>query len=154
MHEVRAKIDRFTPIVVDDELAAMGRRNSRLAHLGLDRLRLDVLDAKLDEFAPWPRCGRPRRRRKHGIERIELGALKTRSILKNGVPATGVDGDAITRLDRPCLDRVARPRLRGRRLAPSSPDRRTCHRRVQQHGVIAELHRFRSLRRRAGTRRR
>ena len=39
MHEVRAKIDRFTPIVVDDELAAMWPTHSRVAHLGLDRLR-------------------------------------------------------------------------------------------------------------------
>ena len=38
MHEVGAKLDRLAPIIVDDKLAAMGRRNLKRARdLGLDR---------------------------------------------------------------------------------------------------------------------
>ena len=100
MHEAGAKIDRFTPIVVDDELAAMGRRKFEGSrNLGLDRKRRHILDAKLDELRALARdTGDPGGVGKDGIERIERAAAQeTRSILKNGVPATGVEGDAMSR---------------------------------------------------------
>ena len=100
MHEAGAKIDRLTPIVVDDELAAMGRRKFEGSrNLGLDRKRRHILDAKLDELRALARdAGDPGGVGKDGIERIERAAAQeTRSILKNGVPATGVEGDAMSR---------------------------------------------------------
>ena len=100
MHEVRAEADRLTPVIVDDELTAMRRRKfERLRDLGLDRGGRRILDAKLDELcalACEPRD--PGGVGKYGIERIEQArAQETRSILKNGVPATGVEGEAMSR---------------------------------------------------------
>src|SRR5262245_15362544 len=95
MHEVGAEADRFAPIVVDDELAAMRRSNfERFRDLSFDRLRRRFLNAQLDKSCAFAREPRnPGGVRKDGIERIEQArAQETRSSLKNGVPGPGGAG--------------------------------------------------------------
>src|SRR5262249_46641470 len=100
MHEFGAEIDGLAPIVIDHELAAkrFGGRE-RTLDLGRDRVRGRVLDAKLNEpCALVGDAGNPGGIGQDGVERIEPArAQETRSILKNGVPATGVDGEAMSR---------------------------------------------------------
>ena len=86
-----------------------------------------------------------------GIERIELARSRDAIDLEERRA-----GDRrrrrrhITRLDQPCLEAES-PGLdcEGEGLRHLHRIAGLCHRRVEQHGVIAELHRFRSLRRRA-----
>src|SRR6478672_10824007 len=100
MYEVGTEVDRLTPIVVDHELATLRRSHSKgSCDLSLERSRLRLLDAKLNELCALARdAGNPGGVGKYGIKRIEPArAQETRSILKKGVPATGVDGDAMSR---------------------------------------------------------
>src|SRR5262249_25360225 len=106
MHEVRALPDRFAPIVVDHECRAVhGAACERLRNCSGDIVLRGVLDAKLNKLcASTSEASDPSRRRYDGIERIEdapgpVGASvqDTRSILKKGVPATGVEGEPMSR---------------------------------------------------------
>src|SRR6476646_1227249 len=73
MWEVGTEIDRLAPIVVDHELAAMGRcGGERLCDLGFDRVRWGTFDAKLNELCALASDASNRGGiGKNGIKRIE-----------------------------------------------------------------------------------
>ena len=99
-HEVGAEADCVSPIVVDDKHETVRRGEfERARDLGSRRFRRHILDAKLDEFGALARDARdPGGVGKNRVKRIEqMRAQDTRSILKNGVPATGVEGEAMSR---------------------------------------------------------
>jgi len=102
MHEVRSRCDGLAPIVVDHELAAMvGAQCDRLIDPGAHGAGRPVLDAELRELdALGQEASQPISVGNDGIEWIEVDhefLQDAWSILKKGVPATGVEGEPMSR---------------------------------------------------------
>src|SRR5262245_6040744 len=119
MNETRAGIDRLAPIVVDHELAAMCCAKSNcVLDLSAKNFGSFILDAELHELdAGGHKPGKPLGVGNDGIEGIETEHVAPEpsrgqeawSILKHGVPATGVEGEAMSRASINPASKASRP---------------------------------------------
>lgn len=102
MHQTCSSLDGLAPIVVDDQLAAMisAERESPF-DLGANDVFARLLDPQLHELdALRQKAREPGGVGNDWVERVEtehVGGQDAWSILKNGVPATGVEGVAMSR---------------------------------------------------------
>ena len=102
MDIVRAQLQRLAPVVVDDQLATGARADlEALGDLAANALGRRVLEAELDgahaERHQPPEPGDIGHDRIEDVEAVRPRRHQGRSRSKNGVPATGVDGAAMSR---------------------------------------------------------
>src|SRR5690606_33170563 len=96
MDEAAVLVDRNSPVVVDDQRrAAAGADLERRAHLVAHVLLRAILDPQLDQ----PRAARDEAPDPVGAvdDRIEAGERVVPGHVSTAIPATGVDGAAISR---------------------------------------------------------
>ena len=116
MHVIGAQLDGLAPVVVHDQLAAVARANLQaVADLPPNDIGGGVFEAELDGlYAERDEALQPRDVRHDWVEDVEPAAKARHfglSRSKNGVPATGVEGAAISRICIRPASKAVRPAL-------------------------------------------
>ncbi len=159
VHEVGAGVERLAPVVVDDELAAVAPAGvHRHCDLAGDHLGRRVLDPELDgPDAQRQETGEPGRVRNDRVEHVEalepdqLAHRRYSLRSKNGVPATGVEGAAMSRVS---ISPASQPRRPASTAAANARAMRTGSAAVatavlRSTRVVAQLHGLGGVRGRA-----
>src|SRR5215470_15366512 len=101
MDKIGPQLEGFLPVVIDDQLTTIaGTHLQALADFATDAFRWGILEAQLNGLDPERhQAFQPIDIGNNGIEGVEgAGGHQDLSRPKKGVPATGVDGVAVSRI--------------------------------------------------------
>src|SRR5215470_10347085 len=122
MDKIGPQLEGFLPVVIDDQLTTIaGTHLQALADFATDAFRWGILEAQLNGLDPERhQAFQPIDIRNNGIEGVEgAGGHQDLSRPKKGVPATGVDGVAVSRIAISPASNAVRPASMAAAKAPA-----------------------------------